>query len=225
MHYGRQHGIWPEVMLMLCSHQWEPGAGMTRSAPRDLQESHMAAVEGWWAGGRGVVCRARGWFLSFLWHSLWKSQRKWISNDGSTLKIGNTFIPSCRSHASMEMILISWTPLPAAGMLSIEFCLKILFLLQPFTMQWVLSILWSRGGRKLKLAITHCSNVLFFFHFFSGLPFTFAYSLLCMRTWGEPRTHFPAATGDFSPHSSFCLHHKNILNAQHMFASYMEMRK
>lgn len=58
-------------------------------------------------GEVGEPCAGKGWLSYFPWHSLWKSQREWISNDGSNLKIWNTFIPSWRSPASMEIILIS----------------------------------------------------------------------------------------------------------------------
>lgn len=116
MHSGTQGRSQPMGMLIFCFRQWKPDARRTRfGGPKIfLSEMPHGSIRKLVCpvGEVGEPCVGEGWFSYFLWHGLWKSQREWISNDGSKLKIWNTFLPSWRSPAFMEIILITWTLVP-----------------------------------------------------------------------------------------------------------------
>lgn len=132
---GTPNALWntmqnlPEGDANFCSCQWKTGVRMTCSVfiwilrTPEVPHGDTAKLVGL-VGKRVAPWWGKGWLLYFLWHGLWKSQRKWISNDGSKLKIWNTFLPSCRSPAFVEIILITLISLSVAGILFIEFYLK-----------------------------------------------------------------------------------------------------
>lgn len=149
-----------------CSRQWKPD--IRRLALDPSESPGPWAATGWYEkaggpGGRvGAARWGKGWFLYFLWHGLQDRQRKWISNDGPKPKIRNTFPSSCRSHVSMEILLMTLILFPVAGMLlrGFFYSKKKFFSHRPFTMQWVCKSVmpWKK---KFKLA-----DFLFSFHFF-----------------------------------------------------------
>lgn len=113
MYSGTQGRTQPTGMLIFCFHQWKPDARRTSSEAlriflSELPHGNIRKLVRP-VGEVGEPCVGEGWFSYFLWHGLWKSQREWISNDGSKLQIWNIFIPSWRSPALMEIILIAWT--------------------------------------------------------------------------------------------------------------------